>query len=142
MKFPLFRLLLLSVALETSSWAATSVTGTTVPSTCSATDPQIYIQRPASGRIILYACTSGKYQKMIQFPLLAQSETPGGTLDGTNRVFTLSHSPNPSGSVQFYVNGEIWKQGEDYTLSGNKITVKSVQTAPKSGTKLVAFYSW
>lgn len=49
-------------------------------------------------------------------------ETPTGTVNGTNKVFTLANTPNPSTSLKVFVNGARMRITEDYTLSGATIT--------------------
>lgn len=61
------------------------------------------------------------------------SETPVGTVDGVNAVFTVSNTP-----VQVYSNGALQTAGGiDYTLSGLTITFVS---APVSGSLLSSWY--
>jgi hypothetical protein len=50
------------------------------------------------------------------------SETPSGTLNGTNAVFTLSHTPSPVASLLLFLNGVEQLAGTDYTLSSATIT--------------------
>jgi hypothetical protein len=53
-------------------------------------------------------------------------ETPSGTINGSNAVFTLAHTPI-SGTITISVNGIIQKSGSgnDYTISGSTITFES-----------------
>src|SRR5678809_767545 len=57
------------------------------------------------------------YVKIV--PLFADDETPSGTVNGSNVTFTLAHTPNPSASLQLFVNGQLMTPGatEDFTLS-------------------------
>ena len=64
-------------------------------------------------------------------------ETPVGTINGINKIFTLAHSPNPSSSLQLFLNGALQHQGADYTLVNNVITFNG---APTTGSVLLAFY--
>lgn len=64
------------------------------------------------------------------------AEVPSGTIDGTNTTFTLAHNPNPTASLQLYLNGGFQKQGSDYILSGNIITF----SAAPLGSALIAYY--
>jgi len=65
------------------------------------------------------------------------SEIPAGTIDGSNKVFTLANTPI-SGSVKVFVNGVRLKSGgEDYTISGKTITFG---TAPPTGSILLSDY--
>lgn len=65
-------------------------------------------------------------------------ETPSGTINGSNTVFTLATTPI-SGSESVFLNGILQNAGagNDYTISGNSITFI---TAPKSGDVLLASY--
>lgn len=56
-------------------------------------------------------------------PQFANSEVPGGLVDGSNVTFTLAHSPSPTLSLMLYVNGQFMTEGGvDYTISGSTIT--------------------
>ena len=69
----------------------------------------------------------------------ADMETPAGTLDGVNKVFTLAHAPNPAASLQLF-NGLMQQAGgNDYTLAGNTITFTA---APTVGSTLLAWYRY
>jgi hypothetical protein len=52
----------------------------------------------------------------------SDAEVPGGTVNGSNAVFTLVNAPNPAVSLQLHRNGLLQTAGIDYTLSGNTIT--------------------
>jgi hypothetical protein len=50
-------------------------------------------------------------------------EVMSGTIDGTNAVFTLAHTPNPGSSLVVKINGlEENQSGGCYALSGNTVT--------------------
>ena len=71
----------------------------------------------------------------------ADAEVPAGVLDGSNRAFTLAHSPNPSGSLVLFRNGIAMKNGADYSLSG--AAVNFFQGAqPRTGDLLQAWYRY
>lgn len=65
-------------------------------------------------------------------------ETPAGTLDGANLVFTLAFPPAAS-SLHLYRNGLRQKIGLDYILSGNTITFLAA-AVPQAGDTLIADY--
>jgi len=67
------------------------------------------------------------------------TEEPQGAIDGSNRVFSLSGTPEPPASLLLYRNGVLQKQGLDYTLSGNEVTFTDAAT-PQPGDLLVASY--
>lgn len=56
-------------------------------------------------------------------PNFADNETPTGAIDGTNTVYTLLHTPNPTSGLQVFVNSLRANQGQDYTITGNSITM-------------------
>lgn len=70
----------------------------------------------------------------------SDNETPSGTVNGSNAVFTLAQTPNPVGSLQLFVNGQLLTAGgEDYTLSGTTVTMV---TAPPTTSIINAFYRY
>lgn len=71
------------------------------------------------------------------FATPAYDETPGGTIDGSNKDFTLVNTP-ATGSLQVFLNGAFQTGGgEDYTLTGLTITFVN---APLTGSILRGFY--
>lgn len=68
----------------------------------------------------------------------AWNEIPSGAINGVNVTFTLAHAPT-SGSLRLYQNGLRLRAGasNDYTLSGNTITMNN---APTTGDWLLADY--
>jgi hypothetical protein len=67
------------------------------------------------------------------------SDSPVGTMDGTNTVFTLSAAANPPSSLAVFRNGLLQKVGQDYAISGQTLTFVSAAT-PQSGDTLLASY--
>jgi hypothetical protein len=66
-------------------------------------------------------------------------EVPSGTINGTNKVFTLAFAPNPQLSLRVSNNGILLKQGADYTLSGSTVTFVTA-AVPQTGDLLTASY--
>lgn len=55
--------------------------------------------------------------------IFADNETPAGTIDGSNKVFTVANAPDPVLSLRVYQNGMYQTPGgEDYTLDNITIT--------------------
>ena len=52
-----------------------------------------------------------------------EKETPVGSVNGSNKVFTLAHNPNPDSSLEVKINGQIQTLTTDYSLSGDTITL-------------------
>lgn len=70
---------------------------------------------------------------------LVVEEVPTGTIDGSNAVFTLGHTP-VAGTLRVYLNGARQQGGGgDYTLSTATITFIS---APPTGSILFADYEY
>ncbi len=63
-------------------------------------------------------------------------EIPSGTIDGSNKVFTLANTPTV-GTVRVYLNGLRQSVTGDYTIVGGTLTFVN---APLSGDILVADY--
>ncbi len=64
---------------------------------------------------------------------------PTGTINGSNKVFTLPASPSPASSLGVKLNG-AWQKtgGEDFTLSAG-LTITFVN-APPTGSILLASF--
>jgi len=65
--------------------------------------------------------TSGPCGSATGPVLFVDSESPSGSIDGTNATFTLANPPNPSSSLALFRNGMLLQSGPDYTLTGNSI---------------------
>lgn len=67
------------------------------------------------------------------------NETPSGTINGVNDTFTLAYTPNPATSLTLTLNGQVLIATDDYTLSGDTITMLTI---PLTGMSLIAkFYT-
>ncbi len=70
-------------------------------------------------------------------PVFVDSETPSGTINGSNVTFTLANTPT-AGSLHLYLNGaRLSAGGVDYTLATATITFV---VAPKTGNIMLADY--
>ena len=73
---------------------------------------------------------------------LIWNETPSGTIGGGNTAFTIAHNPAGTGAdLMLFLNGLLQVRGgsNDYTISGTNITFN---TAPESGSVLLATYQY
>ena len=68
---------------------------------------------------------------------IVDDETPTGTINGSNKAFTIKNPPNPVTSLKVYLNGQRMRTTEDYTFSGNTITFV---TAPPTTSILLVDY--
>jgi len=71
-------------------------------------------------------------------PTYADAETPGGTMDGVNNMFTLANTPLGS-SLMLFLNGLYTTANLDYTLTGSTIQFAAGAT-PQPGDTLTASY--
>ena len=82
----------------------------------------------------------GTYAGSGTEPNFADWITPTGTLNGTNKVFTLPQAPNPAASLRLYRGWQVLKPGGvDFTLSGATITYT---IAPPPTATHLAFYRY
>lgn len=79
----------------------------------------------------------GGFSKIALEGKLIDDETPTGTINGTNKAFTLASTPNPTASLKVYRGGARQRVTEDYTLSGDTITFT---VAPVTGEILLCDY--
>lgn len=80
--------------------------------------------------------TSGPCGSTIVF---VDQEVPAGTIDGSNRTFTLSGAPAPASSLHVYRNGILQRVAVDFTLSGATVTFLP-GALPQTGDILLASY--
>ncbi len=69
----------------------------------------------------------------------SQAETPLGAINGVNRNYTLSFSPQPIATFQLFLNGVLQLPSLNYTLSGTNL---SMNIAPTTGSTLYAQYAF
>jgi len=50
-------------------------------------------------------------------------ETPVGSVNGSNKIFTLTYAPNPVSSAELEVNGQTVAYTTDFTLSSDTLTI-------------------
>jgi hypothetical protein len=85
-----------------------------------------------NGNIIIAA--SGGAGANINF---ADAIVPTGNINGNTTIFTLPNSPNPSNSVQLFLNGVLQSNPGDFSITGNTITYVR---APISTSKHISYY--
>lgn len=71
--------------------------------------------------------------------VFVDEEVPAGNVDGSNTIFALSQTPNPSTSAALYRNGIRLKSTVDFTISGNSIRF-GTGLAPQPGDVLQCSY--
>jgi len=76
---------------------------------------------------------------IVAVPAFIDNETPTGAVNGINKTFVLSQTPQPSTGLELYNNGLLMTQGVDYTLLGPII---SFIIAPSLGDIIRAFYRY
>lgn len=83
------------------------------------------------------ACSSGTSTNTST--TFVDSETPSGSLNGSNATFLLANIPTPANSVTLFRNGLFLRQGGDYTVAANIVTFVS-GAEPQPGDVLAASY--
>jgi len=73
-------------------------------------------------------------------PVFVDSETPSGTIDGTNVAFTLKAAP-VTGTAHVYLNGLRMTPGVDYALTGATLIFAASQVPSLSSTLTVDYRS-
>lgn len=59
--------------------------------------------------------------------------TPGGTIDGVNKTFTISKAPTNTGTILWFWNGQLLSYTDDFTVSSTNVTMV---VAPSVGDNL------
>jgi len=71
--------------------------------------------------------------------------------DGVTTIFNLTQTPNPTASLQVFVNGILLEESEDFTLTGNQIDFATGNTpygtpvgdgTPAGSDKIACFYRY
>lgn len=86
-----------------------------------------------NGKGLVTAASNTAYLTATNFVF---HETPSGTINGVNTVFTLANTPT-TGTEQVFLNRALQVPGTDYTISGATITFTG---APAGGAILRAHY--
>ena len=72
-------------------------------------------------------------------PTFVYGEVPSGTVNGSNKIFTLAQATNPADSLCVFLNGVRQITGVSYSLNGTTITFTS---APVPGDTILVDYSY
>ncbi len=78
---------------------------------------------------------SSKFGDKMEAGTFWNEETPTGAINGSNKTFTLSDTPNPASSLELEINGQVVTGAGVYSLSTDTITMVR---AWKTGTVLYA----
>jgi len=92
---------------------------------------------PTNGYVLTWNASESKFEWKARIDAI--TEYPSGLINGANKVFTLSYTPE-SGSLSVYLNGLYQEEGSgnDYVLSGSDITFID---APQSGDLIIVSYA-
>lgn len=96
---------------------------------------------PTNGQVLTWVSSDSSWEpKTLAAPTvpIVVREAPAGTMDGTNKAFTLSFTPNPAASLTLWLNGVEQVSSFDYTIAGSAI---NYAVAPKSSDLMVAQYT-
>jgi mono/diheme cytochrome c family protein len=115
-----------TTSMTTSTITTTPQKSTTLSTTTTTTSTSTNNATPSIG--------SG----FVNYANIVTRETPSGTLDGTNTIFTLTNAPLP-GSEEVFLNGILREPGigNEYTITGNLLTCLN---APASTDRLRVSY--
>src|SRR5262245_8608606 len=105
------------------------------------------IQAPPSGKVNVRWQTDidGNVSAWVDPPggggsgSFVYDEIPAGTKDGSNKIFTLTNTPSPAGSLYLFLNGVEQGTAIDFALSGSTITYT---IAPRSDDQMFADYTY
>ena len=73
----------------------------------------------------------------LGFSFFVDDEVPAGTINGTNKDFTINNTPSPATSLRVFVNGQKMTLTEDYTYTNQTITFV---TAPPTTSVITVDY--
>ena len=94
---------------------------------------------PTNGQVLTWVSVDGMWEpKAAAAVSVVVRETPAGTMDGTNKTFTLSFAPNPAAALTLWLNGVEQVPTTDYTISSAAVTYA---VPPKSTDLMIAQYS-
>ncbi len=96
---------------------------------------------PVDGQVYVWDSAQGAMVPRTINGAYSDGEVPAGVIDGANRQFSLSQSPQPASSLLLYRNGILQRAGVDFILSGQQITFCEMCT-PLPGDILQAYYRW
>ena len=65
---------------------------------------------------------SSNYITRMEDGTFWKEETPVGSINGANKVFTLTYTPNPISSCEYIVQGQEQHYTTDFTVSGDTLT--------------------
>lgn len=71
--------------------------------------------------------------------IFVDEETPTGTINGSNKVFSTAVAPSPGSSTYVFLDGQLMTPTVDYSLSGGTITFV---TAPIVGQVILVSYRY
>lgn len=96
---------------------------------------------PTNGQVLTWVTANNDWEPQtpgaLTLPIVVR-EVPAGTMNGTNKIFTLSFTPNPGASFTLWLNGVEQVPTTDYTISSATITYT---VAPKSSDYMIAQYT-
>jgi hypothetical protein len=93
----------------------------------------------APGDCVRVDGSAGPCGTTVTLPGFVDMETPTGTVNGSNLVFTLNQAPAPAASLHLFRNGVLQRPSVDYTINGNILTFLAA-AAPQSSDLLLASY--
>lgn len=90
----------------------------------------------SAGNLVIYNGTIWQQAGASSSSTTPERETPSGTINGVNKIFTISNTPIAN-TLEVYVNGLLQDLTNDYTFSGTTITFVD---APSVGETILTLY--
>ena len=77
------------------------------------------------------------YVKKMEDGTFWIAEIPIGSINGSNKTFTLSYTPNPLTDIEYEINGQTVLYTTDFTVSGDTLT--TVYAYPTGTTHFIRY---
>lgn len=94
---------------------------------------------PTNGQVLTWVSVNNDWEpQTLTASVNFVREIPAGTMDGANKNFTLTFTPNPAASLTLWLNGVEQVPTTDYTISAATITYTM---PPKPTDLMIAQYT-
>lgn len=143
-------LLLLFLAIAPAIAQTAIAAATTCPSIATAPWASVpanglFLSISTTGVLTVSQCIPGTPTPAVIWtaPRYAEGEVPAGTMNGTNRLFALTHTPATGSTPLVIRNGIVLKAGVDYTITAyGVLQFLAAAHAPQAGDVLQVWYRY
>jgi hypothetical protein len=100
--------------------------------------PGIIIKDNGPGSTLIISASASTSQVNFSW-----NEIPTGDVDGANRTFVFTNTPNPSNAFMLFLNGAKQREGasSDFVLSGSTV-IFAPDNIPRNGANIDATYQY